>query len=102
MDDAERIVTELSRDFHKLRQIVEGNGDKSNALTSRVRRNEVSITKIIKKLDEHPCIPGCQWRKYMEEEKAMRDKRRGWRIGDIANYLQLAIMLIMLYGLYKR
>ena len=104
MNDAETIVTELSRDFHRLKQLVEGNGSKEGSLAWRLSELEKNYKLIMRKLDKiaaRPCRDPCLWETWRKKEEQMREKRRTWRIGDIANYIQLLVLLLMAYGIFK-
>jgi len=101
LNEAEKIATKVSRDFQKLNQLVVGNGSKSGSVIGRLESLETAVKDIIHQIETHTCIPGCQWQRYMEREEEMKEKRRNWRIGDVANYVQLVMLLLLIYGLFK-
>ena len=104
MNEAERIVTKVSRDFQKLDQLVRGNGTKKGSVLGRLDELEEQMKKILDLLEEikvRPCREPCLWEEHVREEEEMREKRRNWRIGDVANYIQFLMLLILIYGIFK-
>lgn len=104
MNEAERIVTKVSRDFQKLDQLVRGNGTKKGSIIGRLEELEDLSATILQKLEEiknRPCREPCLWQEHVRQEEEMREKRRNWRIGDVANYIQLAMLIILIYGLFR-
>ena len=105
MNEAERIVTKVSRDLQTLSQLVKGNGTKKGSVIGRLEELEENNVKILELLEEikgRPCREPCLWEEHVKKEEEMREKKRNWRIGDIANYIQLAVLLLMAYGVFFR
>jgi len=100
MTEAEQIVTKLSKDFAILRQFVQGNGSKEGCLAERVSILEIRSKKISTKIGAMPCIDGCLFEKSEAEEDDMKEAKRGFRIGDIANLIQLAVLFLIVYGMF--
>lgn len=103
MTKTEEIVTKLSRDFQKLNQLVRGNGDIKGSLLGRLNELESDFKTILQRLDEiakKPCREPCIFEEWQTQEEDMRAKKRTFRIGDIANYIQLAVLLLIAYGMF--
>jgi len=47
------------------------------------------------------CVGLIALKEYIEEEKTAREKRRKFRISDIANLIQFAMLIAALVALYK-
>ena len=104
MNEAERIVTKVSRDFQKLDQLVRGNGTKKGSVLGRLDELEdqnKEILRLLEEIKDRPCREPCLWEEHMKKEEAMREKKRTWRIGDIANYIQLAMLILLVYGFFR-
>ena len=103
MTKAEEIITKVSRDFQKLDQLVRGNGTITGSILGRLQVLEDRDEKILTKLDEmsgKPCREPCNFEEWQSQEEDMRVKKRTFRIGDVANYIQLAVLLLLAYGMF--
>ena len=60
----------------------------------------VDNTERIEKIEDYPCRDGCLFIVNEEKEAGMRTQKRSFRIGDIANYIQLAVLLLIVYGMF--
>ena len=88
MTEAENIVTKVSRDLQQLNQIVKGNGTKKGSVLGRLDDIEETTKEISTKLN--PLV----------EEHIMREKKRSWRIGDLANFIQLVVLVLLAWGMF--
>lgn len=103
MTKTEEIVTKLSKDFHVLKKAVEGNGDKRGSIIGRLSDLEDSHKTIIDKLtimEGKPCREPCIFEEWKEAEDKLKDKKRTFRSGDIANYIELAVLFLIAYGMF--
>ncbi len=101
MTESERIVTKVSRDFAILKQFVQGNGSKEGCLAERVSILEIRSKKILERVEvveNYPCKDGCLFEKKEQEDEEMTDRKRNFRIGDLANIIQLAVLCLIVYG----
>lgn len=71
----------------------------SNGIMSADKRI-VDNTLRIEAVENYPCKDGCLFEKKEQEEGDMQDKKRSFRIGDIANYIQLAVLFFIVYGIF--
>lgn len=103
MTKAEEIATKVSGDFQKLNQLVRGNGDLKGSILGRLNELEGDFKIILERLDkiaDTPCREPCVFEVWKDQEDEMKDKKRTYRIGDIANYIQLAVMILLVYGMF--
>ncbi len=103
MDDAEKIATKVSRDLQQLIQLVKGNGTKKGSIVGRLDALETQNDTIVDRLvtvENYPCKNGCVFEEYEQEAEEMREKKRTWRVGDVANYIQLAVLFLIVYGMF--
>ena len=103
MTEAEKIVTKVSRDFAILKQFVQGNGSKEGSLSGRIDVLEIRSKKTVARLEiieEYPCKDGCLYEKRQQEEENLEARKRNFRIGDLANMIQLAVLLLIVYGMF--
>jgi len=99
----EESVIRLSHDFQKLNQLVRGNGADKGSILGRLKELESDFKIILHRLDEiakKPCREPCIFEEWQTQEEDMRAKKRSFRIGDIANYIQLAVLLLIAYGMF--
>ena len=71
----------------------------SNGILSADKRI-VDNTNRIEKLEELPDPELCLFEKYRLSEERMKDKKRSWRIADLANYIQLVLLFLVVYGMF--
>ena len=71
----------------------------SNGIMSADKRI-VDNTKRLEIVEDYPCKDGCLFEKNEQEAEEMQVKRRNFRIGDLANYIQLAVLLLIVYGMF--
>ena len=95
MTESEKIITALSRDFHQLRQLMIGNGTKKGSVLGRLEDIEKIVDRIEKK-PERECI----FLKYKEQQKENIIRKKSFRIGDIANIIQLAMLFLIIYEMF--
>ena len=103
MTKVEEIVTKVSRDLQKLKQLVTGNGTPEGSLNYRIKILEDDFKEIIKRLEEiinRPCREPCIYEEVMEKEENVKEKHRTFRIGDIANVIQLIVLVLLAYGMF--
>ena len=103
MTETERIVTKLSKDFHVLKKTVEGNGTIKGSILGRVDELELHCESANKRLvivESYPCKDGCLFEVNEREEEDMNNRKRTFRIADIANYIQLAVLFLIVYGMF--
>lgn len=103
MNEAERIATKVSEDLAALKQFVQGNGSKEGSLANKISILEIRSKKTAARLDiveEYPCKDGCLFEKNQQEAEELETKRRNFRIADITNYIQLAVLLLIVYGMF--
>ena len=103
MTKAEEIITKVSRDLQKLTQLVTGNGSVEGSIMHRIKVLEERDIEILKKLDDimsRPCRDPCIYTEAMEREEVLKEKHRNFRIGDIANVIQLAVLCLIVYGMF--
>lgn len=82
-------ISRLKEDLINLRGVVKGNG--SIGHEQRLSKLEVSWENR---------EMACYGLKAVEQLIQERNKNRSWRIGDIANLIQIGVLLIMLYGIF--
>ncbi len=99
MTKAEEIVTKVSRDLQKLTQLVTGNGTVEGSVMHRIKVLEARDVEILEKIDVAMNRP-CFYKEAMEEEISMKEKRRTFRIGDIANIIQLILLFFLVYEMF--
>ena len=99
MTEAEKIVTKVSRDLHKLTQLVTGNGSPEGSVMYRIKQLELMDQEILEKIDSAVSRP-CIYKEAMEREDSVKQKRRTFRIGDIANIIQLALLCLVVYSIF--
>ena len=100
MTEAEKIVTKVSRDLQKLTQLVTGNSVTiEGSMMHRIKLLENMDLEILEKIDKAINRP-CLYKKAIEEELSMKEKRKTFRIGDIANLIQLVLLFLVVYGLF--
>jgi len=103
MNEAEQIATKVSRDFAKLKQFVQGNGTKEGCLAERVNILEIRSKKILGRVEVvegYPCQNGCIFLENEKTEEEMQTRNRNFRIGDLANIIQLAVLALIVYGMF--
>lgn len=103
MTKSEIIITKVSRDLQKLTQLVTGNGHIEGSIIGRIKVLEERDAEILVKLDDimsRPCREPCIYTEAMEKEDALKQKHRNFRIGDIANVIQLAVLCLIVYGMF--
>jgi len=61
---------------------------------------EARLQDVEERVKPENCLGIVTFNKYLEEQKKQREKRRGFRIGDIANVIQLLVLLLMVYKLF--
>jgi hypothetical protein len=99
MTKAEEIITKVSRDLQKLTQLVTGNGSIEGSIMHRVKILEIKDMEILEKIDiaiNRPCV----YKEAIEKEEALKEKHRNFRIGDIANVIQLVLLFLVVYGMF--
>lgn len=103
MTKAEEIATKVSRDLQSLTRLVTGNGTVEGSIVGRLKALEDDIKEILKRLNEietRPCREPCIYEVAIEREEEMQENKRSWRIGDVANYIQLAVLFLIAYGMF--
>ena len=103
MTEAERIATKLSKDFTRLDQLVQGNGTKEGSIVARLREIEIHQETTDKRLiivESFPCKDGCLFEYHKEKEDQVEDKTKNNRRGDIANYIQIAMLAVAIVMMY--
>ena len=103
MTKTEEIVTKLSKDFHILKRGVEGNGTPKGSLSGRIddleKCYELTNDRLLV-VENYPCKDGCLFKENEEENEEMKNRKRSFRIADIANYIQLAALSLIIYGMF--
>lgn len=103
MTDVEKIVTKLSVDHHELKQLVKGNGTIDGSVIGRIKVLETTREGVLSKIDAietKPCRTPCIFEEYQKKEKEVEDKKRSYRIGDIANVIQTLLLIATLIMVY--
>ncbi len=88
MTETEVIITKLSKDFHVLKKSVEGNGSQKGSIIGRLAELEDNYKLIIKKLnilELKPCREPCIFETWKKKDEKMKEKRRNFRSGDVAD-----------------
>ena len=62
---------------------------------------EKRIQELEERVKPEQCIGLKAFEKYLQEEKEAREKRRGFRIGDVANIIQFLLMIIVIFQLFR-
>jgi len=88
----EEKIGKLWTALEKLRGVVLGNGTEGH---------EQRIGQLEDRVKPENCIGIQALNKHLQEIKEMQEKRRTFRIGDLANVIQIAILLLMAYQLFK-
>ena len=60
----------------------------------------VDNTARIEVVENYPCKDGCLFLDHEKTEEDVRLQKRTFRIGDIANYIQLAVLLLIAWGMF--
>ncbi len=71
----------------------------SNGIMSADKRI-VHNTNRIEVVENYPCKNGCIFEENEKEENEMQSRRRNFRIGDLANFIQLAVLALIVYGMF--
>ena len=71
----------------------------SNGIMSADKRI-VNNTLRIEAVENYPCKDGCLFEKKEQEDDDMQDKKKSIRAIDIANYIQLAALFLIIYGMF--
>jgi hypothetical protein len=103
MTKAEEIVTKVSRDLQQLIQLVKGNGTVKGSVLGRIDELEVhsdSYNERLLVVEAFPCSDGCLFEGHINKEEEVQNRKRTFRISDVANYIQLAVLLLIVYGMF--
>lgn len=84
-----------------LRETVKGNGSEGHE--QRILKNEVRITTVERTFQDYlqtGRAKTCMGVKAVEQWKAEQKDRRTWRIGDVANIIQLIMLGLLLWQIF--
>lgn len=103
MTKVEESINKVSIDLQWLTQLVTGNGSTEGSNVGRIKALEDRDIEILSKLDDimsRPCREPCIYVEAIEEEEVLKIKHRKLRIGEIATVIQLALLFLVVYGMF--